>query len=194
MNLYQELQEKLSEHNPNEVDELILDDLFNNINSFSLSNKKDLERYSNLLHLSLNNLGLENFSNFPYLPNLQILEVRGNKLIGSDIELLVNLYPQLYKLKIGNNPLKSLSYFESLKNTQIEKIEVDATIISQEKFYKEELFKLMPSLTIIDNQTKEGDNISTTSYEDLNEEEVDNQYEEEEEDSDYTRESDINVE
>ncbi len=182
MNLYKDLQEKLSEHNPNEVDELILDDLFDNISSFSLSNKKDLEKYSNLVHLSLNNLGLENLSNFPSLPLLQILELKGNKLTGNDFEILVNLYPQLYKLKIGNNPLKSISYLDCFKNSHIEKIEIDGTPISQEKFYKEDMFRVIPSLIIINNITKEGDNISTTSYEDLNEDDNDNFYEDEEDD------------
>ena len=35
MNLYKELQEKLSEHKPTDVDELILDDLFENVKAFT---------------------------------------------------------------------------------------------------------------------------------------------------------------
>ena len=65
MNLYKELQDKLNEHNPTDVDELILDELFEGITNFSEQNKKDLEKYNNLVHLSLNGFGLQSLKNFP---------------------------------------------------------------------------------------------------------------------------------
>ena len=63
MNLCKELQEKLGEHDPTDVDELILDDIFENVTEFTESNKKDLEKYNNLVHLSLNGFGLNSLSN-----------------------------------------------------------------------------------------------------------------------------------
>ena len=123
MNLFKELQEKLSEHNPTEVDELILDDIFEDISSFSESNKKDFEKYVNLVHLSLNGFGLESLKNFPKLGKLQVLEIRGNKLTGSDFNVIPSLYPQLYKLKLGENPISSLNVLESLSDSSIKKIE-----------------------------------------------------------------------
>ncbi len=68
------LQDKLGEHEPTEVDELILDDLFNNIETFNPDHKKTLEMYNNLIHLSLNGLGLKSLKNFPKIQNLQIVK------------------------------------------------------------------------------------------------------------------------
>ena len=67
------LQEKLGEHEPHEVDELILDDLYQNIGNFTNEHKKTLESYKNLIHLSLNGLGLKSLANFPKLLSLQIV-------------------------------------------------------------------------------------------------------------------------
>lgn len=166
MNLYSELQDKLSEHNPTEVDELILDDLFENVATFSEQNKKDLEKYNNLIHLSLNGFGLESLKNFPKLPSLQVLEIRQNKLNGSDFGALKELYPELYKLKVGENPIKSLDVFKSLSSSNIKKIEILETPASTAKDYMDNLFKIMNNVEIIDGKTKEGDEVSSTLYED----------------------------
>ena len=169
MNLLKELQEKLGEHDPIEVDELILDDIFENVTSFSEQNKKDFEKYSNLVHLSLNGFGLQSLKNFPKLPSLQVLEIRANELKGDDFAVIPTLYPELYKLKVGENQISSLDSFKSLSGSNLNKIELQGTKASQDKNYKETLFKLIPSLDIIDNQNKEGDDQSTTNYDDEDE-------------------------
>lgn len=169
MNLLKELQEKLGEHDPIEVDELILDDIFENVTSFTEQNKKDFEKYSNLVHLSLNGFGLQSLKNFPKLPSLQVLEIRANDLKGDDFSIISTLYPELYKLKVGENPIASLDVFKSLSGSNLNKIELQGTKASQDKNYKEALFKLIPSLDIIDNQNKEGDDQSTTNYDDEDE-------------------------
>ena len=79
MSFAKNLQERLGEHEPHEVDELILDDLFENLGNFTPEHKKTLEQYNNLVHLSLSGLGLKSLANFPKLENLQI--VRENKII-----------------------------------------------------------------------------------------------------------------
>lgn len=85
MNFAKSLQEKLGEHQPYEVDELILDELYENMGTFTVEHKKTLECYKNLVHLSLNKLGLISLNNFPKLENLQI------------VTKLINLY-NLYSL------------------------------------------------------------------------------------------------
>jgi hypothetical protein len=45
---------------------------------------------------------------------LASLELRQNQLSGSDLGDLKNLYPRLKKLKIGENPIKSLEVFKVL--------------------------------------------------------------------------------
>lgn len=166
MNLAKELQEKLGEHDPIDVDELILDDIFEDVSSLTESNKKDFEKYSNLVHLSLNGFGLKSLDNFPKLSELSVLELRGNHLTGKDLGVLVKLYPKLYKLKVGDNPISSINVFDCLSESNLSKLELQGTAVANEKTYREVLFKKIKNLDIIDNLTKEGDEVSTTNYDD----------------------------
>ncbi len=52
------------------VDEIILDDLFENISEFNDDMKKSLEKYDALIHLSLGGFGLTNLQNFPKIKTL----------------------------------------------------------------------------------------------------------------------------
>ena len=78
---FDELQELLDKHQPKEVEELNLDRFKDDIKSLQPYHKEGLELYSNLIHLSLNNIGLENLSNFPEIKCLMILSLKENKLI-----------------------------------------------------------------------------------------------------------------
>jgi hypothetical protein len=166
MNLYKELQEKLSEHKPTDVDELILDDLFENVKAFTEDNKKDFEKYTNLLHLSLNGFGLESLKNFPKIPTLQVLEIRTNSLTGQDFAKLKELYPELYKLKVGENPIKDLNVFKSLSDSNIIKLELKDTPAAEGKDYRKTIFSFMTKLECVDGITKDGEEASSTIYED----------------------------
>lgn len=85
MDFKKTLQEKLGEHSQTEVDELILDDLFENIDTFTPDHKRTLELYDNLVHLSLNGLGLKSLKNFPKIPSLQIVRINNfTILVGSE--------------------------------------------------------------------------------------------------------------
>ena len=75
MEFAKSLQQELGEHEPHEVDELILDELYKDIQTFTDEHKKTLEQYKNLLHLSLNGLGLKSLAKFPRLENLQIVSL-----------------------------------------------------------------------------------------------------------------------
>lgn len=174
MNLYKELQDKLNEHNPTDVDELILDELFEGITNFSEQNKKDLEKYNNLVHLSLNGFGLQSLKNFPKLPTLQVLEIRQNQLSGNDFKDITELYPELYKLKVGDNPIESIEVFKSLSGSSIKKLELQDTGASKRKDYRDVLFSMIKNLEIVDNQTKDGEDTSSTVYEDYEDDEADN--------------------
>ena len=166
MNLYKELQEKLSEHKPTDVDELILDDLFENVKAFTEENKKDLEKYTNLLHLSLNGFGLESLKNFPKIASLQVLELRSNHLTGQDFAKLKELYPELYKLKVGENPIKEVNVFKTLSDSKIVKLELKETPAALTKDYRNTLFSFIPGLESVDGLTKDGEEASSTIYED----------------------------
>ena len=66
------LQIKLGNHIPEEIQELILDSLFI-IDRFTDEHKFALQKYTILLHLTMNNIGLTSLENFPELKELQIV-------------------------------------------------------------------------------------------------------------------------
>ena len=191
------LQDNLGEHNPEEVEELILDNLFSSLNQFSKEHKLVLSQYQNLFHLSLNNLKLSSLENFPLIPNLLILELKNNQLTGKDFYIIPKTYPNLYKLKVSDNLIKSFEPFEFLRKIKLKKIEVYGNeFINKVENYKIELFNLLPELMVIDDYSKEGELLNTTIYseesyeennegEEIEEEEIDETfkaYEEEDED------------
>lgn len=161
------LQEQLGEHEPDQVDELILDELFKNVDGFNTEHRKTLELYKNLEHLSLNGFGLKSLNNFPSLPNLRILEIRENLLNGSDLGILKTLYPKLYKLKLGGNPIPSVDNLRVLESFgDLKKLEVLDCKLTGRETYREELFKLLKNVQIIDKMDRNGDEIDSTIYED----------------------------
>jgi hypothetical protein len=165
MEFQKSLQKNLGEHDPTQVDELILDDLYTNVESFSTDHKKTLELYNSLIHLSLNGMGLKSLKNFPKIPSLQILEIRQNKLNGSEFGELKNLYPKLYKLKVGENPIDNMNVFKELKGlTELKKLELVDSGVAKKETYKEELFELLPQVEIIDRMNREGEETDTTIY------------------------------
>ena len=165
MEFQKSLQEKLGEHEPTEVDELILDDLYENIDSFSADHKKTLELYNNLLHLSLNGLGLKSLKNFPKIPDLSILEIRKNILNGTDFAELKSLYPKLYKLKVGGNPIKSVDVFKIFAAfPNLKKLELLESDVTKKETYRDELFKMLKDVDVIDKMTRSGDEVDSTVY------------------------------
>ena len=90
----EKLQNTLGHHSPKEIEELVLDNLWDNKESLTIEEKAGLEQYTNLIHLSLNNLGLKSLKNFPAIKGLYYLSDRRGtgrswdrkeKGIGSDV-------------------------------------------------------------------------------------------------------------
>ena len=186
------LQENLGEHEPKEIEELILDDLFKDCSEFSEEHKLALEQYSNLIHLSLNGLGLKTLKNFPCIPNLYILQVKNNKLTGEDFQEILKLYPNLYKLKLTNNLINSIDIFLPLEKSKIKKIEIEKNPVNENNLnFKEDLFNIMPNLITINREKKDGEILESTIYnESENSDEEDYENEEEEEYEEKEDESD----
>ena len=176
------LQDTFGKHDPKEIDELVFDNYFVDKNSFTEDEKKALEKYVNLIHLSLNNIGLKSLKNLPKIKCLYYLSLKNNELTGEDFDILKTLYPNLSKLKISGNVIENIDNLSKLKPLNLRKIEVKENPFSvgNDK-YKKKLFDMLPTLKIIDNTDKNGDEEETTDYhneeqenegsEDFNEEE-----------------------
>ena len=71
MSFENEIKEKLGDHNPEEV---IKDRIFTS-DKLTEDHKKTLEKYTSLIHLTLNAIGLESLENFPNLKKTQIVSI-----------------------------------------------------------------------------------------------------------------------
>ncbi len=173
------------EHEPKEIEELILDDFWKNKDSFITEEKTVLEKYTNLIHLSLNNIGLKSLGNLPNINGLYMLSLNNNKLNGDDFDLLKGLYPGLNKLKISGNNIEKIENLEKLKDLKLRKIEVkDNPFCVKNSNYKDMLFKMLPTLESIDHENNEGKEVISTDYHNEEEEEEDEDVEYNDEDDD----------
>ena len=184
-----ELQTLLGKHEPKEIEELNLDKFTDNLKSLELYHKEGLELYNNLIHLSLNELGLENLSNFPEIKCLMILSLKNNKLKGDDFDIIPKLYPNLYKLKISFNQINSIDNLSCLNQLELKKIEVkENPFTKNDTEYRDKIYKIIPSLIIVDQMQKNGQEIDTSDYgnesSSYDEEEDDDNDEEESDESD----------
>ena len=197
------LQETFGKHEPREIEELVFDNFWADKANFTEEEKKALEKYANLIHLSLNNIGLKSLKSLPSIKNLYYLSLNNNELTGDDFDVLKTLYPNLSKLKISGNVIEKIDNLLKLKPLKLRKIEVKENpfSIGNDK-YKQKLFEMLPSLKIVDQTDKNGDEEETTDYHneeqenegsDFNEEEEedgskdDNEEEEEEEEEDNNK-------
>ena len=74
MSFEKDLKEKLGEHKPEDIQELILDTVFK-FDELTEDHKNALEKYTALIHLSMNGVGLTSLKNFPLLKELQIVRI-----------------------------------------------------------------------------------------------------------------------
>ena len=96
--------------------------------------------------------------------------------------------PKLYKIKLEKNLIEDIENLKCLANYNLKKIDLDGNpIASNLSNYREELFKLVPSLTAIDGIDREGNEVESTQYgEEEGEEEDDGDYEEAEEEGELS--------
>ena len=181
------LQEHFGEHEPREIEELVFDNFWVDKASFTIEEKKALEKYVNLIHLSLNNIGLKSLENLPSIKSLYYLSLKNNELSGDDFDKIKTLYPKLNKLKISGNVIEKMDNLMKLKPLKLRKIEVKENPFSvgNDKYIKK-VFDMLPTLKIVDQTDKNGDEEETTDYhneEKENEGDEDGEYDEEEEEA-----------
>lgn len=107
------------------------------------------------------------------------MELGNNQLTGNDLEEISKLYPQLYKLKLNQNVIVSLDVLKSLQSTDIKKLSLVDNPCAKNSNYKREVFNMFPKLLSVDCETKEGEEIESTLYEEIEEGEEGGEFDEE---------------
>ena len=127
-------------------------------------------------------IGLKSLKNLPCIKNLYYLSLNNNELSGDDFDILKTLYPNLSKLKISGNVIEKIDNLLKLKPLKLRKIEVKENpfSIGNDK-YKQKLFEMLPSLKIVDQTDKNGDEEETTDYHNEEQENEGSDFNEEEE-------------
>lgn len=170
-----DIQEILGKHNPEEVEELLLDGLFQ-IPILTTNHKEGLEKYKNISKLSLSYLKLSSLSNLPKLPHLKVLELTNNKLKGNDLDQIPKQMPGLQNLKLSNNPLEDLAIFEPLKSSKISSIEIFSTPLVTVKDHRQRIFSAVKSLKVLNHYNKANQKEVPPGDEDFEEEDEDGEY------------------
>lgn len=104
------------------------------------------------------------------------MEIRQNQLDGHDFAQIKTLFPNLYKLKVGENPIKSVSTFKIFNGSNIRKLELAGTPAAKEANYRQELFK-MENIEVVDSQGQGGEEVDTTIYDEEGDEMDDEDFE-----------------
>lgn len=94
-----------------ELTELILDG--RSIRSITAQDAEALKKFCNLTKLTLNQTGLASLANLPCMTSVRTLEATDNH-ITTGLDLLVKAFPNLRKLQLGGNHIKTFEDLESL--------------------------------------------------------------------------------
>lgn len=92
--------------------------------------------------------------------------------------------PSLYKIKLEHNLIDNFENLKCLSKYNIKKINLEGNpLVSTNENYRDELFKLVPSLEVIDGINKEGNEVDSTLYggEEEEDDDDDGEYEDGEE-------------
>jgi acidic leucine-rich nuclear phosphoprotein 32 family protein A/C/D len=138
---------------PSEVKELILDKC-----SVAKLAGDEFEGFANLENLSMNGVGLTSLENFPSLQYLKRLELNDNKISGG-LEVLQDLsLISLTVLTLSNNCIKSLDDLEPLGSLpNLKQLDLEHCEVASLEKYRETAFDVIPSLKVLDNLDRNGD-------------------------------------
>lgn len=145
---------------PEDLEELSLDSL--EITEITPELQKELEKFPNLLSLTLNECSLTSLANFPSLPNLTRLELCDNSLTSSCVPVLSGL-KSLQSLSLGGNNFKAIAELEPLKSLEnLTDLDLLGCELCLQENYRAKLFELLPKLLIIDNFDRDGNDLDAS--------------------------------
>ena len=141
------------------MEQLILDET--HFKSFTPELKKELEKYKNLLYLSLNDCQLKSLDNFPQIPSLLKLDLLDNHLTDDCISVIASI-SGLQALSLGGNQIKEISTLKALKKLpELHELDLLACPLTNNEDYRAKIFAELEQLEVLDNMDKEGNIIES---------------------------------
>lgn len=124
------------------------------------------EEFVNLENLSVVKAGLTSFKGFPKLSKLTKLDVSENR-ISSGLNQLRDC-TSLTHLCLSSNKFKDFTVLEPLKSLEnLKHLEVANNPLSDTEECRSRIFSLLPSLELLDNQDREGNEVSDDEDDDV---------------------------
>ena len=140
------------------MEQLILDEC--HFKQFSPQLKSELEKYKNLIYLSLNDCQLKSLDNFPNLPNLVKLDLLDNNLSGESLSKIAS-QQSLQQLALGGNPIKTLEEVKVLsKLRELKEVDFIQCPVSELPDYRQKVYELIDGLDILDNCDRDGNQVA----------------------------------
>ncbi|CAD8075513.1 unnamed protein product [Paramecium primaurelia] len=137
------------------------------IGQFDNQSANLIQQHQNLVSLSLVECKLKNLEGFPKLNNLENLILEANQLDGQAISYISKNFKQLVCLSLADNKISTFEDLEPLKQLkQLQQLDLADNPISQLPGYFNKVFQLIPSLQVLDNKDKDGQEIELSSGED----------------------------
>lgn len=145
-----------------EVTELVLDKC-----SVASLSGGEFDGFTNLQFLSLNNVGLTSLDNFPSLQHLKRLELNDNKIAGGLDVLQEQALINLAVLHLSGNRIKSLDDLQPLGSLpNLKQLDLEHCEVASLAGYREALFEMIPSLKVLDNLDRNGDEVDLDEEDD----------------------------
>ena len=162
--ILKEIQSQTKDTPASAVEELNLDTL--DILKITPELQNELEKFTNLMALTMNECSLNSLENFPNFQNLARLELCDNKLEAACLEEIKKL-KSLQSLALGGNEIKGFEDLAPLKDlenlTDLDLLGCDVNILEG---YRDKVFETLPHLLILDNCDKDGNDLDINNEDD----------------------------
>jgi Leucine-rich repeat len=136
------------------------------IGSITDEEKNYLTKFTALACLALNQNELVTLANLPEC-RLVKLELNDNELTGAELKHLMKYSGTLQKLKLSHNKITSFDDLEFLAAFRhLKSLELQGNPVSKLSDFKVRIFRLLPSLEVLDRKNRVGEAVFSDSDED----------------------------